>query len=70
MVIDPDYPFATYEERRAPYTDFLTGFLLPRTTIWSGDHLMIEVNSLGCRGPEHRPRPARRRFFGDSTTLG
>lgn len=68
--VDADYIFRSYEERRALYTDFLTGFLLPRTTIWSGDDLMIEVNSLGCRGPEldlERPVIA---FFGDSTTLG
>jgi hypothetical protein len=70
MVIDPDYPFQTYEERRAPYTDFLTGLLLPRTAIWSGDHLMIEVNALGCRGPELEPDLPVVAFFGDSTTLG
>lgn len=68
--IDPDYPFRTYEERRALYTDFLTGFLLPRTTIWTGDHLMIEVNSLGCRGGELAPGKPVVTFFGDSTTLG
>ena len=47
---DADYVFASYAERRALYTDFTTGFLLPRTTIYSGDDLMIRVNSLGCRG--------------------
>jgi hypothetical protein len=70
MRIDPDYEFRTYEERRALYTDFLTGFLVPRTTIWSGDHLLIEVNSLGCRGPEPEPGKPVVAFFGDSTTLG
>jgi hypothetical protein len=70
MRIDPDYVFGTYEERRAPYTDFLTGFLVPRTTVWSGDHLVIEVNSLGCRGPELDPDLPVVAFFGDSTTLG
>lgn len=68
--IDPDYVFATYEERRALYTDFLTGFLLPRTTIWSGDDLVIETNSLGCRGRELEPGRPVVAFFGDSTTLG
>lgn len=68
--IDRDYVFRTYEERRALYTDFLTGFLLPRTTIWSGDDLMIEVNALGCRGPELEPDRPVVAFFGDSTTLG
>ena len=68
--IDPDYVFATYEERRALYTDFLTGFLVPRTTIWSGDHLVIEVNSLGCRGPEIEPGLPVIACVGDSTTMG
>jgi hypothetical protein len=68
--LDPDYVFRSYEERRALYTDFLTGFLLPRTTIWSGDDLMIEVNSLGCRGSELEPGKPVVAFFGDSTTLG
>lgn len=68
--VDADYVFQTYEERRALYTDFLTGFLMPRTTIWSGDDLMIEVNSLGCRGPELAPDTPVVAFFGDSTTLG
>lgn len=68
--IDPDYAFHSYEERRALYTDFLTGFLLPRTTIWSGDRLMIEVNSLGCRGGEIEQDKPVIGFFGDSTTLG
>jgi hypothetical protein len=70
MRIDGDYAFSTYEERRALYTDFLTGFLVPRTTIWSGDHLVIEVNSLGCRGAEPPPGRPAVAFFGDSTTLG
>jgi hypothetical protein len=68
--IDPNYVFRSYEERRALYTDFLTGFLLPRTTIWSGDDLMIEVNSLGCRGGELEVGKPVVAFFGDSTTLG
>jgi len=68
--VDPDYVFRTYEERRALYTDFLTGFLLPRTRIWCGDDLMIEVNSLGCRGPEIEAGTPVVAFFGDSTTLG
>jgi hypothetical protein len=68
--VDADYVFRTYEERRALYTDFLTGFLLPRTTIWSGDDLMIHVNSLGCRGPELEPGEPVVACFGDSTTLG
>ena len=68
--VDPDYVFATYEERRALYTDFLTGFLVPRTTIWSGDHLLIEVNSFGCRGPEIESGLPVIAFVGDSTTLG
>jgi hypothetical protein len=68
--IDADYGFRNYAERRALYTDFLTGFLLPRTTIWSGDHLMIEVNSLGCRGSELEEGKPVVAFFGDSTTLG
>lgn len=68
--IDADYVFQRYEERRALYTDFLTGFLVPRTTIWSGDDLMIEVNSLGCRGAELEPGKPVVAFVGDSTTLG
>jgi hypothetical protein len=68
--VDPDYVFRTYEERRALYTDFLTGFLLPRTTIWTGDDLMIRINSLGCRGPELTLGEPVVAFFGDSTTLG
>jgi hypothetical protein len=70
MRIDGDYVFSTYEERRALYTDFLTGFLVPRTTIWSGDHLVIDVNALGCRGPEPTPGLPAVAFLGDSTTLG
>jgi hypothetical protein len=70
MHIDPDYVFQVYEERRALYTDFLTGFLLPKTTIFSGDELMIAVNSLGCRGPELEAGLPVVGFFGDSTTLG
>src|SRR6185437_4989802 len=50
--IDDDYIFESYAERRALYTDFLTGFLLPRTTIWTGNDLLIQTNSLGCRGGE------------------
>jgi hypothetical protein len=68
--IDGDYAFESYAERRALYTDFLTGFLVPRTTIWSGDHLVIRVNSLGCRGDELEPGKPVIAFFGDSTTLG
>jgi len=68
--IDADYAFASYAERRALYTDFLTGFLIPRTTIWSGDDLMIRVNSLGCRGDELETGRPVVAFFGDSTTLG
>ena len=68
--VDADYAFRTYEERRALYTDFLTGFLLPRTQVWSGDDLMIEINSLGCRGPELERGVPVVAFFGDSTTLG
>lgn len=70
MQIDADYVFRAYEERRALYTDFLTGFLLPRTTIRVGDSLMIEVNSVGCRGPELEPGRPVVACFGDSTTLG
>lgn len=68
--LDADYVFASYAERRALYTDFTTGFLLPRTTIYSGDDLMIRVNSLGCRGEELEPNRPVIAFFGDSTTLG
>jgi hypothetical protein len=68
--VDPDYVFGSYRERRALYTDFLTGFLLPRTTIWSGDALMIETNSLGCRGDEIETGKPVVGCFGDSTTLG
>jgi hypothetical protein len=68
--IDPDYVFGSYIERRALYTDFLTGFLLPRTTIFSGDDVMIRTNSLGCRGDEIAPGRPVIAFFGDSTTLG
>lgn len=68
--IDADYVFASYAERRALYTDFTTGFLLPRTSIYSGDDLMIRVNSLGCRGEELEPNRPVIAFFGDSTTLG
>jgi hypothetical protein len=68
--IDERYTFESYAERRALYTDFLTGFLLPRTTIWSGDELMIRTNSLGCRGDEVEPGRPVIAFFGDSTTLG
>lgn len=68
--LDADYVFASYAERRALYTDFLTGFLLPRTTIWSGDHLLIRTNSLGCRGEEVGTDKPVIAFFGDSTTLG
>jgi hypothetical protein len=70
LQIDADYVFESYEERRALYTDFLTGFLLPRTTIWSGGDVMIEVNSLGCRGAELDLEKPVIGFFGDSTTLG
>ena len=68
--VDADYQFASYAERRALYTDFLTGFLLPRTTIYSGDHLVIATNSLGCRGAELEQDTPVLAFFGDSTTLG
>lgn len=68
--VDADYVFRTYEERKALYTDFLTGFLLPRTQVWSGDDLMIEINSVGARGPEPEPGLPVVAFFGDSTTLG
>jgi hypothetical protein len=68
--VDADYVFRTYEERRALYTDFLTGFLLPRTTVWRGDDLLIRVNSLGCRGAELEAEQPVVAFFGDSTTLG
>jgi hypothetical protein len=68
--IDSDYVFASYAERRALYTDFTTGFLLPRTTIYSGDDLMIRTNTLGCRGDELEPNRPVIAFFGDSTTLG
>jgi len=64
------YSFDSYAERRALYTDFLTGFLLPRTTIWSGERLLIRTNSLGCRGDELEPHTPVIAFFGDSTTLG
>lgn len=68
--IDADYVFESYAERRALYTDFLTGFLVPRTTIFSGENLMIRVNALGCRGEELEPDRPVIAFFGDSTTLG
>ena len=68
--LDADYDFESYAERRALYTDFLNGFLLPRTTIWSGDHLLIRTNSIGCRGEELEPGRPVIAFFGDSTTLG
>ncbi len=68
--IDADYAFASYAERRALYTDFLSGFLLPRTRIYSGDDLVIATNSLGCRGEELEPGRPVVAFFGDSTTLG
>jgi hypothetical protein len=68
--VDADYVFASYAERRALYTDFTSGFLLPRTTIFSGDALMISTNSLGCRGDEIPPGRPVVAFFGDSTTLG
>jgi hypothetical protein len=68
--VDADYGFERYAERRALYTDFLTGFLVPRTTIWSGDHLMIAVNALGCRGEDVSGDQPVIAFFGDSTTLG
>jgi hypothetical protein len=70
MNVDADYVFQLYEEQRALYTDFLTGFMLPRTTIWNGDELMIAVNSLGCRGPEVDPGLPVVAFLGDSTTMG
>lgn len=68
--VDADYVFESYLERRALYTDFLTGFLVPRTTIWSGDTIMIRTNSLGCRGDELPAATPVVAFFGDSTTLG
>lgn len=68
--VDDDYVFSSYAERRALYTDFLTGFLLPRTTIYSGDRVMIRTNALGCRGSELEPGRPVIAFFGDSTTLG
>lgn len=68
--VDGDYAFGSYAERRALYTDFLTGFLLPRTTVYSGDRMMIRTNSLGCRGDELEPGRPVIAFFGDSTTLG
>lgn len=68
--VDSDYAFTSYAERRALYTDFTTGFLLPRTTIFSGDDVLIRTNSLGCRGDEIDPGRPVVAFFGDSTTLG
>lgn len=68
--VDGDYVFESYAERRALYTDFLTGFLLPRTTIYSGDDVLIRTNSLGCRGDEIESGRPVVAFFGDSTTLG
>lgn len=68
--VDPDYTFASYAERRALYTDFTTGFLLPRTTICSGEDVLIRTNALGCRGDELEPGRPVVAFFGDSTTLG
>jgi hypothetical protein len=68
--VDGDYEFWSYAERRALYSDFLTGFLLPRTTIYSGDALVIATNSLGCRSAEPAPGRPAVAFFGDSTTLG
>jgi hypothetical protein len=68
--LDADYAFESYAERRALYTDFLTGFLVPRTTIWSGGDLLIRTNSVGCRGDELEAGKPVIAFFGDSTTLG
>lgn len=67
--IEPDAKFRSYVEYQELYMDHASGRLIPNTEVWRGDKLEIQVNALGCKGPDLQlGRPAIA-FFGDSTTM-
>jgi len=70
ITIAPEHRFDTYVEWQSNYMDQMTGWLIPNTEIWVGNELRLQVNSLGCKGPELRPEAPVIGFFGDSTTMG
>lgn len=70
ITIPPEHRFGSYVEWQSNYMDQMTGWLIPNTEIWVGNDLRLQVNSLGCKGPELRPEAPVIGFFGDSTTMG
>jgi hypothetical protein len=70
IVLPEERVFSSYAEWQALYMDSNSGFLIPDTEIWSGDKLILKVNSLGCKGEEMAGGPRVLGFFGDSATFG
>ncbi len=62
--------YRSYAQWQALYMDHQTGWLVPDTEIWSGETLLLRINSLGCRGDDLRPGVPAIGFFGDSATFG
>jgi GDSL-like Lipase/Acylhydrolase family len=68
--IDDRAKFRSYVEYQALYMDHATGRLIPNTEVLRGGKLEIQVNALGCKGPDLPPGMPVIAFFGDSATMG
>jgi hypothetical protein len=62
--------FDDYTDYQVNYLNYKTGWLIPGTEIWMGGTLAVQINSLGCKGPELLPGVPVIGVFGDSTTFG
>ena len=67
--IATDASFASYADYQALYMNRDPRRLIPNTEIWRGPNLVMQVNALGCKGPDLVPGEPAIAFFGDSTTL-
>jgi hypothetical protein len=67
--IDESQAFQSYLSWQSLYMDHTTGMLLPNTEIWSGERLLLRINSLGCKGEELLRDVPVMAFLGDSATF-
>lgn len=70
ILIEPATTFRSYVEYQSLYLDHATMRLIPNTEVRRGPLLEMQINSLGCKGPEIEPGRPVIAFFGDSATMG
>ena len=61
----------SFQQYQGIYRDINnTGNPIPNTQIWYREKLMLQINSLGCKGPELNSDEPIIGVFGDSTVFG